>query len=83
MATTVTKPVKESAMLRARARVNPHLAQELRDEIANFSALRRRCELQLAGDLKIPTRATPAKIRAHIAEIDSDLAELRQQLAAL
>lgn len=83
MPTTASPEAKRRAILRAQARINPNLAADIRDDIANFTALRRRCELMLSGELKIPTRATPAKLRAQILELDSDIAELRQQLAVL
>lgn len=62
---------------------DPTLAQGIRDDIANFLALRRRTELMLTGELKIPTRATPEKLRANIAELDADILRLRIDLAAL
>ncbi len=83
MALHVKSPAKNRAMIRAHARVNPTMEADLRDDIANFITLRRRVELMLSGELKIPTRANPEKLRAQIAELDSDIAELRQRLAAL
>ncbi len=84
MPLTITPAAKVRAMVRAQARINPTLESDLRDDIANFLTMRRRCELQLTGELQIPdSTATPEKLRAHIADLDRDIATHRQQLAAL
>ena len=80
MATTITKEATRRAMLRAQARIDPNLAANMRDDIHNLTVFRRRIERQLSGDLKIQSRATPAKLRANLADIDAELLRLRCDL---
>ena len=80
---TVNPEVKRRAMLRAQARINPALAASIREDIHNLTTCRRRIERQLSGDLKIPTTATPEKLRAQLGDIDAEILRLRQDLTHL
>lgn len=58
-------------------------AANIREDIHNLTVARRRISLMLSGDLKIPTTATPEKLRGQIADIDAAILRLRIDLAAL
>ena len=83
MATTITPQTKRRAMLRAQARVNPCLAANIREDIHNLTVSRRRIERMLSGDLKIPTTATEAKLRAQLGDLDAEILQLRRDLQLL
>jgi hypothetical protein len=83
MATTITPQTKRRAMLRAQARVNPCLAANIREDIHNLTVSRRRIERMLSGDLKIPTTATEAKLRAQLGDLDAEIPQLRRDLQLL
>jgi hypothetical protein len=80
---TISPQAKRRAMLRAMARTNPNLAANMREDIHNLTVGRRRIERMLSGDLKIPTTASPEKLRGQIGDIDADILRLRQDLALL
>ncbi len=82
-ATSISPQAKRRAMLRAQARVNPNLAANMREEIHNLTVARRRIERQLSGELKIPTAASPEKLRTQLGDIDAEILGLRQDLQLL
>jgi hypothetical protein len=81
--TAISHKTKRRAMLRAQARVNPCLAANIREDIHNLTVSRRRIERMLSGDLKIPTTATEAKLRAQLGDLDAEILQLRQDLQLL
>jgi len=82
-ATRIAPEAARRAMLRAKARVNPCLAANIREDIHNLTVSRRRIERMLAGDLKIPTTASAEKLRAQLGDIDAQVLSLRQDLTLL
>lgn len=83
MSTTASPSVTRRAMLRAQARINPNLAASIREDIHNLSVCRVRVRRMLAGELNIPTTATPEKLRTQLGDLDAEILRLRQDLAAL
>lgn len=81
--TKLSPEAKRRAMLRAQARLHPTLLTNLREDIHTCTIFRRRIERMLAGELHIPTRATPAKLRAQLAELDAELLRLGTDLQHL
>ena len=79
----IPRPAKRRAMLRAQARINPNLAAGIREDIRNLGVCRLRIERMLSGELKIRTTATPEKLRAQLADLDTEILALRIDLKSL
>lgn len=83
MPTVASPETTRRAMLRAQARINPALAAGMREDIHNLGVSRRRIERMLSGDLKIPTTASPDKLRKQLGDLDAEILRLRQDLKLL